>query len=685
MSSVNGSYETGQYMQSLQKHYSEADEDLATERKRNRELTQEQIESIEKKSRENQRRLEEKIADALNASKETSQEEYHLQRERLMAEIAEAKAKLYDKQGRSQNPEVATYRKLLANSQKEVTRTKEAADQRLRNLEDYYSERETENAESNSQKLERALTESSHRANKTIQRVAAEQKEISRDLIEQQRDSIERLTQDRIKEKEFGQRFVQKAVQQANDIADARMKKADQYAEKAMHDENKSRHDDAEVVAKKMRVEHQRETDKLRQDIRDLVEAEKHYVKDRAQATQDAIRDFEPVFRAREASIQKGYEDQLDKAKIDASSHETRLARERLEDMREKDRYFSGLISQQTENNQLREKEIQQTFQRDRALLERMAKDERDRSNERSATLVRDLTDQREHALNQQARAYQDTIARYRQQADDQVRSLEGELQRKTAPGDKTLISPAAEEDLRKKMTAEYDRKLTAEQNRAKNREEALREAAQDKLRAEIKTRQSQVTEVNQKSTRERFQERGDLLTLLTETKMTGDANLQIAQNEHSRQLELTHRNQAQQSENLRAQYEEILRAQSDESAQKMDQLRQQTSFESKMMARQFATRQTELIREYERKLNDTRAEFKAELNATKVDAERQIRENDRKNRYTLQEQARSYEERIATMETQHEERLRVVAQNYDEDLNKIRRTNAEILRNRKS
>jgi hypothetical protein len=399
----------------------------------------------------------------------------------------------------------------------------------------------------------------------------------------------------------------------------------------------------------------------------------------------DAIKDFEPVYRAREASLQSGYQDQLDKAKQDATSHEQRLARERLEDMRSKDRYFAGLISNQTENNRVREQELQQTFQRDRGLLERMAKDERDRSNLRSAGIVRDLTEQRDQSLNQQARAYQDTIGRYRQQADDQIRNLESELARKSAPGDKTLISPAAEEDLRKKMSVDFEKKLAVEQNRAKTREDALRETSTDKLHSEVKLRQNQLTDANQRATRERFQERGDLLTLLTETKLAADSSMKDAENQHARQMELAQRTQAQSAESIKDQYEELLRTQSDEAAQRMDQQRQQSAFESKLTARQFATRQTELIREYERKLNDMRSEFKDELNSTKVSAERLIRENDRKNKYTLQEQARSYEQRIEVLENQHEERIRVVAQNYDEDLNKIRRTNAEILRNKKS
>jgi hypothetical protein len=685
MSSVNGNYDSSQYLQSLQQHYLEADEEIELERKRNRELTQEQVETLDRKSRENLRRLEEKTGDALNDSKEASQEVIHQQRERLMAEVAEAKAKLYDKQGRTSNPEVATYKKLLENSQKEVEKIRERANQQTRHIEGYFEDRAEETAKRNSNKLESALTESSQKASETIQRISHEQKEISRDAIAQNRKIVEKMAEERVNENDFNQRFVRQSVNEAKEIAEARIKKSDEYAQHIMRDENKSRHDNAEGVAAKMRAEHTVESDKLRQDIRDLVEAEKHYMKDRAQATRDAIKDFEPVFRAREASLQSGYQAQLDKAKQDANDHETRLARERLEDMRAKDRYFAGLISQQTENNRLSEQELQQTFQRDRNLLERMAKEERDRSNLRSAGIVRDLSEQREQSLNQQARAYQDTIARYRQQADDQIRNLETELARKTAPGDKTLISPAAEEDLRKKMSTEYDRKLLVEQNRSKNREDAFRESSQDKLHSEIKLRQNQLTEANQKATRERFQERGDLMTLLTETKLSSDAALKNAESEHSRQMDLAQRNQAMQSESMRDQYEELLRAQADEAGQKMDQLRQQSSFESKLMARQFATRQTELIREYERKLNDIRAEFKDELNATKVDAERQMRENDRKNKYSLQEQARAYEQRITVLENQAEERLRVVAQNYDEDLNKIRRTNAEILRNRKS
>jgi hypothetical protein len=684
MSTISGTSDNGAYMQSLQNHYLEADDDLETEKKRLREKTREQIDAIDQKSRENLERLREKSENSLLEAKETAQEESRLQRDRLLAEVSEARAKLYDKQGRTQNPEVATYKKLLEDSHKEAQITKERTDSQMENLETYFNDRAQEAAQKSSDKLSAALTESSRRANETIERVSQEQKSYSADAIEKHRKTVERMAMERVQENDFNERFVRKSIDEGNQIAEARIKKADDYAEIVMRDANRSRHDDAESVAATLRNQHTQETDKLRQDLSDLVESEKQYSKDRAQATQDAIKDFEPVYRARESSLQSGYQAQLQKAKQDANDHETRLAREKLQDMRQKDSYFTGLISSQTENSRLREQELQQTFQRDRSLLEKMAKDERERSNERTAGIVRDLSGQREASLNQQAKAYQETIARYRQQSDEQIRSLEGELARKSAPGDKTLISPAAEEELRKRMHADFEVKLSAEQQRGTAREESLRQTSQEKLNAEIKTRQVQLTEANQRSTRDRFQERGDLLTLLTETKLAADARIKDTEYEHSRQTELISRGHAQQTDNLKNQYDELLRTQADETAQRLDQQRQEAAFESKLMSRQFATRQTELIREYERKLNDMRSEFKDELVATKSDTERLVRENDRKNKYALQEQARSYEQRIAVLENQHEERLRVIAQNYDEDLNKIRRTNAEILRNKK-
>ena len=684
MSSISGSGDSA-YFQSLQQHYLEADDDLETERKRLREKTREQIDAIDQKSRENFERLREKTEDSLNEAKETALEEARLQRDRLMAEVSEARAKLYDKQGRTQNPEVATYKKMLENSQKEVQTTRDRANAQMDNLENYFNERAQESAQKHSDKLSSALTESNHRANETIERVSQEQKTYSADAIEKHRKTVERMALDRVQENDFNERFVRKSIDEGNRIAETRIKKADDYAEVVMKDANRSRHDDAESVAATMRNQHTQETDKLRQDLTDLVESEKQYSKDKAQATQEAIKDFEPIYRARESSLQSGYQAQLTKAKQDANDHETRMAREKLQDMRQKDNYFTGLIASQTENNRLREQELQQTFQRDRSLLEKMARDERDRSNERTAGIVRDLSEQREGSLNQQAKAYQETIARYREQSDDQIRNLEAELARKSAPGDKTLISPAAEEDLRKKMHADFERKLSAEQQRGTAREESMRQTSQEKLAAEVKTRQVQLTEANQRATRDRFQERGDLLTLLTETKLAADAAIKNSDYEHTRQTELVARSHAQQTDNLKTQYDEMLRTQADESAQRLDQQRQESAFESKLMSRQFATRQTELIREYERKMNDMRSEFKDELAATKSDAERVVRENERKNKYALQEQARSYEQRIAVLENQHEERMRVVAQNYDEDLNKIRRTNAEILRNKKS
>jgi|GEM_PF-4053048 len=683
MSSISGS-DNGAYFQSLQNHYLEADEDLETERKRLRELTYEQLDTIERKSLENYEKLREKTNDSLLEAKETAAEESRMQRDRLMAEVSEAKAKLYDKQGRSQNPEVATYKKLLENSQKEVQATRDRANEQMSNLETYFSDRAEETAQENSDRMYSALTESNRQTAETIERVSAEQKAYSHDAIDKHRKTVERMAMERLNEREFNERFVKQSVDEAKGIADARVKKAHEYAETRMRDENKSRHDDAEKIAATMRVGHARETDQLRQDLIDLVEASKQYTKDKAQATSDAIRDFEPVYRARESSIQSGYEAQLDKAKQDANDHESRLAREKMQDLREKDRYFSGLISNQIETSRLREQEIQQTFQRDRNQLEQMAKDERDRSNQRSAGIVRDLNQQRDQSLSQQAKSYQETIARYREQSDDQVRTLEAELARKTAPGDKTLISPAAEEDLRRRMHAEFEKKLSAEQQRGNDREESLREASQKKLTAEIKNREAQVTEVNQRSTRERYQERGDLMTLLTETKLAADTQVKNAEYEHNRQVELLSRSHSQQVDSLKGQYDELMRTQADEAASRLDQQRQEKEFESKLVSRQYATRQTELIREYERKMNDMRSEFKDELHATKAEAERLVRETERKNKYAMQEQARSYEQRIAVMENQHEERMRVVAQNYDEDLSKIRRTNAEILRSKK-
>ncbi len=671
----------GGFNYAMTQRINEIEDDLAIERKKARENAESEIESMQRKQRETIQKVKDKAAEAIDSMREDYVDRTMSERSKMREEMNTLKKQTYDRNGKYSSRDAEDFKaqrdssiELMNNM---TAQTKAIIDETERNYSEkakdlrLETDKQTEEA---TRKIQDSLTETISQQNRAAKAVMVEQEK-------RHQDEKTELHRERIRDANFEKRASDRMIGQIDKSAADRIEKAEEKASQASSQKFMDRKLSLEHQAKTMTDAHTEETTTLRNDLKNLIAREKMGAQERAEARRDVIAENEGTWRARERAISDGLGAEIEKLKADAKDIERKSSEKRSEAINEKERHFTHLISTTIDDSLKKQKDIEATFQRDRQVLEDGVARERERSRAHTAEMLKDLTQDRERALNNQAKAYQDTITRYRSQSEDQIQTLEREILRKSSPGDKTLISPAAEEMLREVYMADSEKRAAAEKERHDSTLNSLLTSSAAKLRGEIEKNQRTMTRVQQETQRDRQLERSELVGQIQESELKTETTLRNQETTHARQTELMRKNYSIMIERLREQYEELLHAQASESQAKLMAVRQNTDFQSKIAARQAANDQADTISNYEKKLADVREEYNSQLHEMKSTNERLLREMERKTKHDLENQSRGYEQRISQLEMQFKERENTIQRNFRDDLDKVKRTHAEILR----
>jgi len=671
----------GGFSYAMTQRINEIEDDIDLERKKLHQNTESEIESMQRKTRESIQKVKEQAAATVDSLREDYNQRSMADRASIREEMANLKKQTYDRNGRYSSRDAEDFKAQRDSSielMNDMTRqTQDIISETERN----YSEKAKDlrlstdrQMEESTQKIKESLTETISQQNKAAKAIMSEQEK-------RHQDDKTNLHRENTQDSRFRQRASERMINQIEESASDRITKAEKRATEATKDRNVDRKLSLEVQAKTLRDAHVAESDALRNDLKELISREKLANQELGRARQELISEIEGDWRARERSIIDGMGAEIDKLKLDAQDIEKRSSEKRSEAIKDKERHFTNLISRTIDESLRKEKDIEATFQRDREVIEDGVLRERERSRAHTADMMADLTQERERSLRNQAKAYQDTISRYRTQAEDQIHTLERELLRKSSPGDKTLISPAAEEELRAVYMEDAEKRSQAEKERHDATLDSLLTSGAKKLQQEIDKNQKTLTKMHQETQRDRQIERSEFSGQIQEAELKTETTLRNQETTHARQTELIRRNYAVMIDRLREQYEELLQAQSSEAQAKLSAVKQNAEFQSKITAREAANNLTDTITNYEKKLADQREESHSQLYAMKSTHERQLRDMERKTKHDLDNQSRGYEQRITQMEVQFKERENTIQRNFQDDLDKVKRTHAEILR----
>lgn len=663
------------------KAVSELEDEYKQEIKRNKERSEEAQAKAEEGYRTDLRRKEDDLDRTAANIRESANENIAREREYARAEIDRMRGQTYDKFARYQGASADTLKQQLSDSIETGDARHRQDSKALEDTEKSYQRRAEDADKQHGADLERVARVSRDSAMEAYENAIETQRaeaKAGRDEERRKYSELIQRTQDELRE---NRRRSEDAVSESRRDFEHRNSK--------LAESNDARFDDAqrtfirkeEAAAYAVQKSRDDENRQLRDQMKELQDVQGRHAKEKGQARAEVTQETESDNRMERKVLEDTYQREIEKLKRQAKDSDTYFANLNNQTIREKDRYFADLFSKQALETHLDKQQMFKTFGDDREMLTLRGKRDQDYARATLDQQLHDADERKDRALESQGKAFQDTMERSRTRYEDKIKALEQDIQTKATSQDATLISPAAEASVRKSVVGEYEKVLSAEKERSKGTIDSVQQEYASRLQTEVLNAQSKENDFRQQSTAERHAERSQLLQGIQDAEFMKDTTVRNQEIDHQRETENLHRVYSRMLEQQRKQYEEILTSTKNDSLAKLQTARLDSDFEAKMNYRTFSAKQNELIREFEKKLADQKAEYDSVVEELKSDKARTQREAERTKRQDLDEQAKGYEQKLAQLEYQHKERERYITENYSDEIEKVKRSNALLIR----
>ena len=666
--------------QYYQRSINDLEEDLRKDHKRATERQDDRIKHIEEANARDLAKKDEENEKTVQHVKEDSQTTIARNREQNKSELDKMKAQSYDKFGRYKGLEADTLKQELDSTTRGMEQQHQNDQRALATTEDVYHSRIEELNKEHQADLEtktQAAHDSAEEAYSSITKDQKQSYDSDQKMLKERYAELYRRAMD---DGAFERRRAEFSGNEVKRDYDHRIGKL-QESQNHQSDGLLQDANDRQVrTTEQLKGSHSEESRQLRDQVKGLLEAEKTYVKEKGQGTKDAVNDYENEWRGRQQAMSHSYDMEIEALKKKSKEADSYFAQLNNRTLKEKDSYYAGEIAKQNRESLSNQKDLAETFKHEQVqTLKRMNKDHETADNYLEVR-IKDEHENREAALKEQAKAYQDTLERQRRNDRSEIGLLQKALVKTRTSDDASDISPAAEASVRKSMIAEYQKTANAEMERNQRSLDSVQQSYADRLVDTGNEKDAYITKLQQTSEGERQREKSELLNNLQEAETMKNTTLKNQELDHGRETEKLTKHYTSAMNEQRRQSEEIINNFQNESQNKLQAQRLESDFQSKMSQRTSSARQSELIRDYEKKLADQKADHDNLIHETKATADQFVRDNDRRNKLAMEEQARSYEQKLAEVEYQHKEHERYMTQNYQEDLEKMKRSNALLL-----
>lgn len=680
MPSISGS--DGQYNY-YQKQLTDLSDENAADRKKAKEREDERVSSLENRHAQELREQEMENDRSLSNSKEALNNALKTERASAKQDYADLKRNTYDRFGQLNTDHTAEFAQQMNEMQNQYRAQKSRHDKELHSAEEGYTARLAERDQRATDELERGVAgtredlENSHRSSSDTQQSAFKQAKAEADHRYEvmDRSRLEDLNQQRHQyESAFSD--TQHDYNRRLDAARNAYEKSTQRQENTLR---ASQSDNTDAL----RQAHARETQELRDKMGDLVAAEKNYVKDSAQATSQAVANYENEWRDRLALQDANAKNQATDLKAQNARTENYLAHQNSETMAQKDGFYSRLISQEQQGHADESRDMTNAFMRDRKQLEVGIAKDKAMQQKVFEERMDDAAMNSSHALQEQAKALSNSASNQHKEDQFQLsRSQKALLEHETS-ADTSLISPAAEASLRKQISDQYMKTAQADMDRRARENEGLRDEYQNEFRDQQEKTLTKENKMNRKIASEKNEDLSRFNAHVADLEFMKDEAIRTQESNHARETQNMTKNYSRVLERQTREHDENLDSTRSEASSRINAVREEYEFNQKMAQREFANKYSETVRDYERKLNDQKNEYEMRIEDQRAAAAAASRESDRKFKNTLDEQTRANDQKFAQQEAQHRERERYLTQTFQEELEKMRRSNQALVSRR--
>lgn len=682
MTSVNPPIDGG--YQYYAKSVDDLDSDYKADRKHARESQEEREAKLEKNYLEGLRKKDIDAQDTIDSVKKTSNDTLDQQQLKNKEDINQLKGQTYDRFGKFQNQQLDDMRQKLNTTQDELAFQEENTKKNIAKLEEQQQKKISEIQRSTDDASGEAIQKTKDSSLEASQQAAKTSIATNDENLRQLKARYGNATDSTIEQGNIDRRQVQKTIEESektfgrtleanNDAVERRFDKlSSNFAQKETHN--------AELLERSR----QQEVGKLSNQLADLVQAEKLYMKEKGQGKQEALKEFESSSRMNEQNIISSFNRDLQATKQRGNDAESAFTQMHSRTLKEKDLQNTKLTQGlQNEHHNL-ERDSQLNYTKNVQQLKDI--NLKERASSLTALDKQALTSQEhaENALKEQSIAFQRTLKDHQTSSNDHEKLLTKEIQERRSSGDVSLVSPAAEDKIRESVGKGYTKTLAAEQIRNRDQTESIQRNLQGKIFETKDKYESEMTRMQQQSELTRHMERSELLQHIQSTEIDKNEALRNQDRNQQRSSDYLNKVYGQSLEKQRKQYEDMIDTIKTDATLKQQTLRQDSDYGKKMAQRTFANQQNELIRNYEKRISDEKLRHEDLVSEIKAQADKAVIDKEKQMKQSVEEVARNSEQRIAQLEMQHTERERYVAQNFEDQLEKVKRSNA-LLSQKKS
>ncbi len=647
-------------------------EENASEIKRNKEHSEKQADTIEKHHQNALVKKDKETEDTVRYVRNEANETTNREKDSYNASLDELKQKTRNTNDKEKSGLGSYYHKALDDFQEqshaEINRNKEHLEQRNRELE-------------SSHKSE--LRKQEKESGETIRNIKDQTQELAdRDRQLYQTD-LEKVKNQNYNAKgqipgSIAPELYKKQIQGLED--ETQMRHANDMAALTQVETNAQTRNE-ELVRKNSNqiqklTEHQiEEVNQLEDNIKDLNDFNHEAGKRQGETVKELTLESNKKARIDQERLEKSFSLNEDKLQQELRDKDTYLGRRNSEMMKNKNTHFTNIITKQNQENFKNLKDIQDQFKSQVSQVETSRKHDQEKSDETRDHLLAQANQERQQSLERQAQGYSNTLQRTRKEDQSQIAILQKELQHQKTSDDPTLISPAAEAQVRKNVIQDYEKKFNSEIERNKSSIDHLQMKYINQYQKALEESSDKETQIHQRNAAERTFDQTRFLDTVQDTEYRTSAKMREQSSDHDREQEgLLH-----QFSNLmnrqRREYEHILENSRSDASVRLSSFRQESDINSKAAHRAFNTQQNEIIREYDKKLADQKTDSDTKLDDLKTQSQSDIRDNERRAKQELELQAKGFEQRVAQLEAQGKERERYMAQTYQDELDRTKRS----------
>lgn len=530
------------------------------------------------------------------------------------------------------------------------------------------------------QRFERDLTETVKDIRENHEESVIRERENHRSEISRLRRENYDRTGRRYADETRQRALLSEQLESAEAMADARAAKSEKFSDERVHRALLASQEREQKDAQTLRDAHARETGELRDQVHAALELERRYSADRADGRQEGYREVEDEFLDQRRILEQQFQSELNSQKQKSSGREEELRAKHAEVMREHEQTHTDRIRRQEAEHMLNRRELGDAYDENIDQITKRTEGTEARFHDKLAYQRESQARAYDRTVRNQARHYEEQLARSRTAGRESAEQLEAELLEARTMPDPRRIAPVAYQKIQDAARTQADEIIKTRETQHAETLRAAKERARQTYEDQNHQHAYEVSRLNREKTRNELmaqtrvnrvaseaEERVQSIRVDKEREMTRTlgSNNRI----HSREMELTRRN-----------YEEIVANLRNEHEDKLLLIRDQMEFENRMLRRASANRENELTRDYEKRLDETKADSSEQLKRAQADAENRVRELEERQRDELNRMTAIHDRRVAQLEQQFENRERMMARNYQDEIEKLKRANAHLL-----